>query len=128
MLARTRTRRKTSRRRTRGENEEEVDEADGHPRAFVRLGQVDVDNCDCCFVEELLRGGLRPWVVHAEVNSLVPPPIGALRPTGRAGRSGSVNTRKIRRRHDEGEEARGEGDEKEEARKERGIWQRKGGG
>mmetsp|Transcript_112273 Transcript_112273/g.272679 ORF Transcript_112273/g.272679 Transcript_112273/m.272679 type:complete len:243 (-) Transcript_112273:46-774(-) len=45
----------------------------------VDLLKVDVDNCDCCFVEELLAGGLRPRLIHAEVHSLIPPPV-AFRP------------------------------------------------
>lgn len=45
----------------------------------VDLLKVDVDNCDCCFVEELLAGGLRPRLIHAEVHSLIAPPL-AFRP------------------------------------------------
>ncbi|CAK9027342.1 unnamed protein product [Durusdinium trenchii] len=48
------------------------------------LLKVDVDNCDCCFLEVLLNDPpeglrLRPAVIHVEVHPLVPPPI-AYRP------------------------------------------------
>merc|ERR1711964_245164 len=41
---------------------------------------VDMDNCDCCFLEAVLSAveaplGLRPRFIHVEVDSLVPPPI-----------------------------------------------------
>eukprot|EP00927_Polykrikos_kofoidii_P009705 TRINITY_DN14065_c0_g1_i1.p1 TRINITY_DN14065_c0_g1~~TRINITY_DN14065_c0_g1_i1.p1 ORF type:complete len:611 (-),score=70.69 TRINITY_DN14065_c0_g1_i1:36-1868(-) len=48
--------------------------------APVDLVKVDVDNCDCCFLESILavlrtRRGLQPRFIHVEVHSLVPPPI-----------------------------------------------------
>merc|ERR1712176_1398339 len=46
--------------------------APGEP---VDLLKVDVDNCDCCFLEAVLQQGIRPRFVHVEVHSLVPPPI-----------------------------------------------------
>lgn len=42
------------------------------------LLKVDVDNCDCCFVEEVLRKlsqEEQPRLIHVEVHALVPPPI-----------------------------------------------------
>uniref|UniRef100_A0A7S4Q824 Methyltransferase FkbM domain-containing protein n=1 Tax=Alexandrium monilatum TaxID=311494 RepID=A0A7S4Q824_9DINO len=43
--------------------------------APLHLLKVDVDNCDCCFVEAILEAGLRPTLIHVEVHSLIPPPI-----------------------------------------------------
>ena len=40
-----------------------------------RLDKVDVDNCDCCFVEDVLKAGIRPLLIHVEVHPLVPPPF-----------------------------------------------------
>ncbi|CAE7385620.1 PDK [Symbiodinium sp. CCMP2592] len=37
--------------------------------------KVDVDNCDCCFVEDVLKAGIRPLLIHVEVHPLVPPPF-----------------------------------------------------
>merc|ERR1719362_91578 len=45
----------------------------------IDLLKVDVDNCDCCFVEALLASGLRPRLIHAEVHAFLPPPL-AFRP------------------------------------------------
>lgn len=39
------------------------------------LIKVDVDNCDCCFLEALLDAGFRPRMIHVEVNGVIPPPI-----------------------------------------------------
>ena len=32
----------------------------------LQHGQVDFDNCDCCFVEALLQSGIRPRHLHVE--------------------------------------------------------------
>ena len=40
------------------------------------LHKVDVDSCDCCFVEDVLKAGIRPLLIHVEVHPLVPPPFG----------------------------------------------------
>ncbi|CAJ1404870.1 unnamed protein product [Effrenium voratum] len=45
------------------------------PKSSPQLLKVDVDNCDCCFVEAILAAGLRPLMIHVEVSPLVPPPI-----------------------------------------------------
>ena len=54
----------------------------GYPAAAsdLLLAKVDVDNCDCCFVEALLnqqsdREPLLPMLIHVEVHSFIPPPI-----------------------------------------------------
>ncbi|CAK0796790.1 unnamed protein product [Prorocentrum cordatum] len=50
-------------------------DAEGGREGTFQLLKVDVDNCDCCFVEAILATGLRPWFVHIEVSFFVPPPI-----------------------------------------------------
>ncbi|CAK9001109.1 unnamed protein product [Durusdinium trenchii] len=40
-----------------------------------QLLKVDVDNCDCCFLETILETGLKPLLIHVEVSPLVPPPF-----------------------------------------------------
>lgn len=49
--------------------------AQRHPHVQLDLLKVDIDNCDCCFVERILATGLRPRLVHVEISILIPPPF-----------------------------------------------------
>ncbi|CAE7240461.1 PDK [Symbiodinium natans] len=51
-----------------------------HDHSSPQWLKVDVDNCDCCFVEDVLQAGVRPLMIHVEVHPLVPPPF-VYRPT-----------------------------------------------
>lgn len=42
---------------------------------LIFVAEVDVDNCDCCFLETILETGLKPLLIHVEVSPLVPPPF-----------------------------------------------------
>lgn len=60
------------------------------PATGVDLLKVDVDNCDSCFVDALVRAGTRPKVIHVELAAPLPPPLTARihfrRPPGIPGR------------------------------------------
>eukprot|EP00913_Durusdinium_trenchii_P022202 g20862.t1 len=47
----------------------------GQRQSSPQLLKVDVDNCDCCFLETILETGLKPLLIHVEVSPLVPPPF-----------------------------------------------------
>jgi hypothetical protein len=41
----------------------------------IDILKIDIDHSDCTFARKLVQAGLRPKVVHIEVNSVYPPPF-----------------------------------------------------